>query len=353
MGFDYNAVDVTLDELVNHSIVIVTDDFNGVTGPWVAKQFQLDEIEEGIITELNKNFKPREKCIIVDRKSVEKTLKSLHEDALIFIKREKNDRFKTENNLSKSDLRDILTQLSVKDYSYSIKSKHKQFLGDMLTVFITGKDFKLKDGCSINNLVLYIKVEDSSEGFVTIISIHESENPNEESHPYIENVSFNTDFSDLEKTHNKYSYTFDVICELGDFSSNIDSDEAEQNSGDAISDSLDDLVKEMIKIINSRIPQSDVKINVIDSDLGIDEDSWFTADIYINSDVDSQTADIAINNCVDCVGLGSNDFETTNYSDSSYVSGPNIPNSYSGWSEYGYEDAYVESSILITAVSKN
>ena len=84
----------------------------------------------------------------------------------------KNVEFMNELNLSNHDIRELAKQLEVGDYSYSAPNRQPQFVGNILTFFITKKDFRLSDGREFNDLQVYVKVDASEEGIVTAISFH-------------------------------------------------------------------------------------------------------------------------------------------------------------------------------------
>lgn len=84
----------------------------------------------------------------------------------------KNVEFMNDLNLSNHDIRELARQLEVGDYSYSAPSNQLQYAGNILTFFITKKDFRLSDGREFNDLQVYVKVDTSEEGIVTAISFH-------------------------------------------------------------------------------------------------------------------------------------------------------------------------------------
>ena len=84
----------------------------------------------------------------------------------------KNLEFMGEHDLSEDDIRELAKQLQVGDYSYSAPSNQTQFAGNILTFFITKKDFRLADGRTFDNLHVYVKVDTTEDGIVTAISFH-------------------------------------------------------------------------------------------------------------------------------------------------------------------------------------
>lgn len=176
-----------LSDAIEDSIIVITDDVNSITGDWVAAQFQADDIAEGLlesVTEEDEDLIANH--FIVDRENVEEVIKHIGESSLYIPSRRKNNKLKRDHSLTKADLKSIVKQLTVEDYTYSMESINELYLGNILTVFITGKEFAVSGGRTISNLVLYIKIDDSEEGLVTVVGIHESEKPEEESHPYAE-----------------------------------------------------------------------------------------------------------------------------------------------------------------------
>ena len=75
-----------------------------------------------------------------------------------------------EYNLSEDDIRELAKQLELGDYSFSSPNKQPQFAGNILTFFITKKDFRLADGRTFDNLFVYVKVDTPDDGPVTAIS---------------------------------------------------------------------------------------------------------------------------------------------------------------------------------------
>ena len=83
-----------------------------------------------------------------------------------------NVAFMNEHNLSEDDIRELAKQLELGDYSFSAPSRQPQFAGNILTFFITKKDFRLADGRTFDDLFVYVKVDTPAEGPVTAISFH-------------------------------------------------------------------------------------------------------------------------------------------------------------------------------------
>lgn len=83
-----------------------------------------------------------------------------------------NVAFMREYSLSEDDIRELAKQLELGDYSFSSFNRQPQFAGNILTFFITKKDFRLADGRTFNDLFVYVKVDATEEGLVTAISFH-------------------------------------------------------------------------------------------------------------------------------------------------------------------------------------
>lgn len=174
-----------LSDIIKDSIVVVTNNINDISGAWVAKQYQADDFDE-IILESTEEIVIVPEKFIINKEEVNEVLDYISNCRIDIVNRRKNNQFKKRNTLNNEDIKSIMKQLSVGDYSYNVNSNNLLHLGKPLAVFITGKEFVLSDGRTLNNLVLYIKVDYSEEGWVTVISIHESSHPEEESHPYVE-----------------------------------------------------------------------------------------------------------------------------------------------------------------------
>lgn len=85
----------------------------------------------------------------------------------------KTRKFQKTHNLSNEDLRNIVHQLTVGDYSYSLISKNEDHEGVLLAIFITDKKFKLSENRYLENLMIYIKIDPSKYGVVCAVSVHE------------------------------------------------------------------------------------------------------------------------------------------------------------------------------------
>ena len=81
--------------------------------------------------------------------------------------------FMKANNLSTDDVKAIVSQLTPSDYNHSVTSKTFK-PGDVLTVFITNKDFEV-NGKQLYGSKLYIKVDADYGDMVAIVSIHTNE----------------------------------------------------------------------------------------------------------------------------------------------------------------------------------
>lgn len=84
----------------------------------------------------------------------------------------KNVEFMDQLQLTEDDVRELMRQLRTGDYSYSAESRNINRTGNILTFFITKKDFTLADGRTFNDLQVYVKVDATRDGLVTAVSFH-------------------------------------------------------------------------------------------------------------------------------------------------------------------------------------
>lgn len=96
----------------------------------------------------------------------------------------KTNQFKDEYNLTEDDIREILSKLSLDDYSYNLNSK--KFKDRILTIFISGKPFELSSGAVISDMLIYAKVDTTPNGTICCVSIHPTNK--DEEHPYGEDL---------------------------------------------------------------------------------------------------------------------------------------------------------------------
>ncbi len=156
----------------------------------------------------------------------------------------------------------------------------------------------------------------------------------------------------LQTTHNIYDITFNVNAEISDYDGN-DVDEARENSKPAIDNALSDLSEQIVKAINSINSKANAVVSIEDSEILIDEDSWINMNIYINNSLSREDALKCISNSINCVGIGSAEFETLDY-DNGYTDGygDNIPACYQGWTEYPEIDASVDVQLTVVSWSE-
>ena len=179
---------INLSDAINDSIVVFTDDVNSITGDWVASQYKSDD-EDDILEAAEAEDKPNSPKIIVSRQDLDKVIDNLKSEPIKVVRRKKNKKFMSDYTLTDSDVKSILNQLEAKDYSYSKISTNELHAGDVLTIFITDKQFTLSDK-TLDGLTIYIKVDDSDEGLVTVVSIHAAGHQ-DDSHSYNESKSIN------------------------------------------------------------------------------------------------------------------------------------------------------------------
>lgn len=83
-----------------------------------------------------------------------------------------NVEFMDELQITEADVKELIRQLNVGDYSYIAPSRNIHRAGNILTFFITKKNFRLADGRTFDNLRVYVKVDATREGRVTAVSFH-------------------------------------------------------------------------------------------------------------------------------------------------------------------------------------
>lgn len=93
-----------------------------------------------------------------------------------------NVEFMHQHNLTEDNVRELAQQLTVADYSYSSNSRNVNRAGNVLTFFVTEKDFTLSDGRTFDGLKVYVKVDATDEGIVTAVSFHNGSGNMQ--HPY-------------------------------------------------------------------------------------------------------------------------------------------------------------------------
>ena len=93
-----------------------------------------------------------------------------------------NVEFMNQYNLTEDNVRELAKQLTVADYSYSSNSRNVNRAGNVLTFFVTEKDFTLSDGRTFEGLRVYVKVDATDDGLVTAVSFHSGSGSMQ--HPY-------------------------------------------------------------------------------------------------------------------------------------------------------------------------
>ena len=83
-----------------------------------------------------------------------------------------NVEFMNQHNLTEDNVRELAKQLTTADYSYSSNSRNVNRAGNVLTFFVTEKDFTLSDGRTFEGLKVYVKVDATDDGLVTAVSFH-------------------------------------------------------------------------------------------------------------------------------------------------------------------------------------
>ena len=152
--------------------IIIVDDARSFDTQIIIDNMALDYAEEESLEEaFDDSENPH---LIVSEDEVRDILKKIATAENITISKYwKTRRFQKQNNLSNNDIREIIKQLKVGDYSHSLISKNETHKGVLLSVFITGKLFRLTNNKTIENILMYIKIDTSKYGVVCAVSVHE------------------------------------------------------------------------------------------------------------------------------------------------------------------------------------
>ena len=129
----------------------------------MAEEDEFDDTIEEDVADTDEHF-------IVTEEDVQKVLDKIASSNLFVANYYKNNAFMKGKGLTEEDVKAIVKKLDIGDYSHSVKST-KFSPGDVLTVFITDKDFSV-NGKDLHGLVLYIKIDTDYGDPVAIISIH-------------------------------------------------------------------------------------------------------------------------------------------------------------------------------------
>jgi hypothetical protein len=176
-------IDSTFLILANNAKEFSTEDFNREfekdLEDWeIALEEDVEENKEG--KDVEEESSAPEKFIL-SKSEVDKVLNNiLNAYSTIISKRPVNINFLKNHDLTLDDGREIIKQLSFSDYSYSSKSTNAFYLGNTLSIFVPDKEFNI-NGKVIPAVKMYIKIDDSKEGIITVISFQEGTS---EDHPY-------------------------------------------------------------------------------------------------------------------------------------------------------------------------
>ena len=189
MIYDNNENLPTLLDIVKCSVPVLTNDVRNFTredAERIATRFNFDNevdfeefIEEGYGNNVENPLAGRSlDKFIVEPSEVREVIRKIANNHIFVntIERSHSGRqnvaFMNEHNLSEDDIRELAKQLEIGDYSFSAPNRQPQFAGNVLTFFITKKDFRLADGRTFDNLFVYVKVDTPDDGPVTAISFH-------------------------------------------------------------------------------------------------------------------------------------------------------------------------------------
>jgi hypothetical protein len=179
----------TLLDIVRCSLAVITDDVRSFThedAEKIAARFNFDNevdfeeyFEEDFRDEAGDPLAGRSpEKFIVPVEEVREVIRKITNNYILVNTNARTDsgrknlRLMNEFDLSEADIRELARQLNVGDYSFSAPSIQPQYAGNILTFFITKKDFRLSDGRTFDNLHVYVKVDTTEDGLVTAISFH-------------------------------------------------------------------------------------------------------------------------------------------------------------------------------------
>lgn len=131
---------------------------------------------------------------VVSKEDVQAVLDKIATSNIFVADYYKTKGFMKSKGLTAEDIKEIAKQLEMGDYSYSMNSNSFK-TGDVISVFITDKDFKVKD-VDLSNCVLYIEIDTDYGDPVAIVSMHNQYKGGRgpEKNPYREEESMNEEF---------------------------------------------------------------------------------------------------------------------------------------------------------------
>lgn len=168
--------DLTVKDALKYAVAVIVDNALTYDVSKIEKIIDMDfEDERDFDSKMDESYDITSR-IIIDKDAVKSILEKVTDkDTLIDnIPRDKNIRFQHEYSLTQQDVRSIIQQLDVADYTYSVESVKPFRHGALLTVLITNKSFKLKNKI-LAGVKLYIKIDCLENGVACVISIHPAE----------------------------------------------------------------------------------------------------------------------------------------------------------------------------------
>lgn len=174
---------VTLTDALDGVFMLVVDNASSYNINKIVNELNKDYSDEELLDEhVSKRIRDENNHIIVDPSGIKKLIEKIKTCTHFEInQRAKNKQFIEEQSLSRSDVINIIKQLTVEDYSYTLNSTNRYHEGAQLTVFVTNKKFQLSDKI-LNGIEIYVKIEYTEAGFVCVVSFHEADK--HENNPY-------------------------------------------------------------------------------------------------------------------------------------------------------------------------
>lgn len=196
--YENENIPTLLDMVECSTIVIVPDarEFTHLDAERVAQRFNYsnDLDEEDIDEELESPLKGKNtEKFIVSKDEVKAIINRIVTSSINLIRNKetvngrKNVLFMQEHDLTEEDISYLTKQLKVSDYSYSSNSRNINFPNSILTFFITNKNFILPSGKKFDALKVYIKIDATDDGYVTVVSFHDA--TGNIKHPYTDEDS--------------------------------------------------------------------------------------------------------------------------------------------------------------------
>lgn len=147
----------------------------------------MDEDDPSDIDIISEDVKPNYH-FVVSKDDVQNIIDKIATSDIYVANYYKTNQFSKANNISPDDIKDIARQLNKADYSYSMESKTFK-PGDIISVFVTDKTFKVRDK-ELSDLVLYIEIDADYGDPVAVVSIHNQwkNGHKPEDNPYKENM---------------------------------------------------------------------------------------------------------------------------------------------------------------------